>query len=354
MTDFIQILTAYANGFVTMTFLAYALFLRAVKNRNRLQTVLMNIMFIWTLLLAKDIVYMHPAVAGNMRLYRTLLCIDNIAVVMGALYAMELVKPGSTGRNRVIAHILPFVILSLTYSLSGSGTVYNIYMAYTIIYCTVVLTLISRYTAKYVKAIRNMYSDLTYKDIRWMWSVVALLLGALISWINIFTDTDYLTDMIFYVFLTFSWSIIFVKTVNHMTLSDEEAAELLSDAADSVQRNEDSCRFKEKLEELVKQNYFINNPGITLTALASELCTNRTTLSSYLNNEKGCTFYDFVNSIKCEYSAELLSGPSGSSLTYEELAEKSGFNSLSTFKRSFEKKYGMTPAKYRRTVNAGR
>ena len=88
---------------------------------------------------------------------------------------------------------------------------------------------------------------------------------------------------------------------------------------------------------------------LPLAELAAELGTNRTTLSSYINSSLGTTFYDYVNSSRLEYTEKLLSDPDAK-YSVEQLAELSGFNSLSTFRRAFGKKYGMSPQQYRERV----
>ena len=107
--------------------------------------------------------------------------------------------------------------------------------------------------------------------------------------------------------------------------------------------------FSEKLARLAADGYFVRTPHLTLAELAADLGTNRTTLSSYINNGLGTTFYDYVNSNRLEYTEKLLSDP-GTKYSAEQLAELSGFNSLSTFRRAFSKKYGISPQQYRERV----
>ena len=59
------------------------------------------------------------------------------------------------------------------------------------------------------------------------------------------------------------------------------------------------------------------------------------------------TFYDFINSFRLERAKSLL-GDAAFGGSIEETALLSGFNSVSTFRRSFQKKYGCTPSQYRR------
>ena len=58
------------------------------------------------------------------------------------------------------------------------------------------------------------------------------------------------------------------------------------------------------------------------------------------------SFHDFVNMQRVKYAEELLKCNSEARLTQEEIAEQSGFNSLSTFRRAFVKKHNMSPLQY--------
>lgn len=72
--------------------------------------------------------------------------------------------------------------------------------------------------------------------------------------------------------------------------------------------------------------------------------TNRTYLSRFFNEENGQTFYDFVNNYRVEHATQLLRT---SSYTVLEVAEKSGFNSVSTFRRAFVAAHKCSPNEYR-------
>lgn len=103
----------------------------------------------------------------------------------------------------------------------------------------------------------------------------------------------------------------------------------------------------QKLEEYIREKELFLNAKLSLNDLATEMGTNRSYLSNCLNNELGVTFYDFINSFRLERAKSLL-GDAAFGGSIEETALLSGFNSVSTFRRSFQKKYGCTPSQYRR------
>jgi AraC-like DNA-binding protein len=84
-----------------------------------------------------------------------------------------------------------------------------------------------------------------------------------------------------------------------------------------------------------------------LQKLAQHLGTNRQYLSNYINQEKHETFYDYINDFRLMEAKSLLDGKeSENQHSLEEISMMSGFNSYTTFLRSFKKKFGQTPSQY--------
>lgn len=100
----------------------------------------------------------------------------------------------------------------------------------------------------------------------------------------------------------------------------------------------------ERLHTLMEERRLYLNPKFSILDLTNLLGTNRTYVSVYLNEVLGKSFYDFVNEYRLAVAEKLVSE---TNYNYGEIAAKSGFNSLSTFRRAFVKKNGITPGKYR-------
>ena len=89
------------------------------------------------------------------------------------------------------------------------------------------------------------------------------------------------------------------------------------------------------------------NPKLTLADLAQEMHINRTYLTSVLNRDIGKSFYDFVNEFRIAEACAIIDAlPPSERPKLSDVASRSGFNSLSTFKRSFLKVKGMLPSQY--------
>ena len=102
--------------------------------------------------------------------------------------------------------------------------------------------------------------------------------------------------------------------------------------------------FAERMYLLFEKEHVYLNPRLRLSELAMLLGTNRTYLSQYFNQNCESTFYDFVNDYRIHHAKLLLHSTDD---TLETIAMNSGFNSLSTFRRAFVQREGMSPIEFR-------
>lgn len=151
--------------------------------------------------------------------------------------------------------------------------------------------------------------------------------------------------MFYYISSTVLWAVVLYYSLRQEWIP--QAQDMESEET-GVSRNFVS-QMGGKLEEYIREKELYLNPKLSLSDLAVEMGTNRSYLSNCLNNELGITFYDYINSFRLEKAKEILDD-SGFEGCIEDVAIRSGFNSVSTFRRSFQKKYGCTPSQYRKNA----
>lgn len=345
----VQIVTAFVNGMVCMLFWMFGFFLLK-KKKDRLKKILGIILIVWGLILSKDIGYFFINPVENRYLYRLLLILDNCMVAACGIFVLELLRPGNATIGKLLAHVSGFAILTLLYGITGQEIFFQFNEGFTYLYCLVIFVWLVINTIRYNKMVKSLYSDLTLVDISWLWATVVLLLAVLFTWQSLYIRLDFMLDGIYYLLLALVWSVIFFKT-NKMIVPEKEDAESVETSNNNELRDERKYEsLNMKLKELEENGYFISSPQLTLKELANKIGTNRTYLSDFLNTEKKQSFYDYVNGIRLKHAEELLRN-GDRKLMLEEIALKSGFNSLSTFRRAFQKHYGISPAKYRTEPN---
>ena len=330
-----QELTIFILGLVTGLFGLVAVLYLFVFERSRIRLVLGVILAVYALYLLKDLLYLQEGVADNPFIYKLLLSIDTWAVPLYVMFAFEFLYPGKMTLRKDLLLFGSFPLFTLLYVLYPYDWVYSL----------MTICIVLRKTLLYRRMLKGSLSDITHMDVKWLWVSIALLLPNLVLWTFVSSRTDNLLDAVYYLSLSVTWGIIAYKTYYYRYPS---ASDLMSGDTHAEAVPVPS-HFSEKLARLAADGYFVRTPHLTLAELAADLGTNRTTLSSYINNGLGTTFYDYVNSNRLEYTEKLLSDP-GTKYSAEQLAELSGFNSLSTFRRAFSKKYGMSPQQYRERV----
>ena len=87
---------------------------------------------------------------------------------------------------------------------------------------------------------------------------------------------------------------------------------------------------------------------LSMEKLARHLGYSRSRLSHLFRDNFGCSYSDYVNSLRCRRAARLLAQ---SDLTQLEIALSTGFECIRTFYRAFQKCYGMTPKQYIRSLS---
>lgn len=102
-----------------------------------------------------------------------------------------------------------------------------------------------------------------------------------------------------------------------------------------------------RLAQYMEQERNFLNSKLSLREVATAIGSNMTYLSLYLNHRLNASFYDYVNCYRVEEACRILSRMSGGErINMTEVAQQSGFNSISTFNRYFKKTKGITPKEY--------
>lgn len=100
-----------------------------------------------------------------------------------------------------------------------------------------------------------------------------------------------------------------------------------------------------KLAKLNQREQPFLNPDLNLDELAAMLGTNHTYLSSFINHHFGVNFNDYLNGLRVEHACILLLSK-GQQISIDQVYERSGFHSRSTFYAAFKKHTGVTPAAF--------
>jgi len=102
--------------------------------------------------------------------------------------------------------------------------------------------------------------------------------------------------------------------------------------------------YRANLEEWLEKEKPYLNPDFQLTDLRQVLPLNRTYLSQLINNEYGCSFYQWVNDLRIEEAKRMMTEEPD--LKFQDVADRCGFSSRTAFTRAFIRHTGVTPSEW--------
>ncbi len=224
-----------------------------------------------------------------------------------------------------------------------------------------------RLVIQYNRRIKAFYSNLSNKELtRILWVLVALVFTSAISAVSNVVGKDFFIDKgLLLVFPSIAHSlflamIVYVGYYQNFTIvefqKDLMLCQLAEEDDDDYAKSLDDIDEKEKItkqqiEEILLSNNLFTNPNLRIGDIADIAGTNRTYISKIVNDGMGTNFCDWVNSYRLEYAKELMNDPDSNHLTLVEIAEFSGFTSISVFYRVFKQKEGMPPRRFRMNLN---
>lgn len=328
--------------------------------------------------------------------------IDLLTLPMYAIVLVEACRPLWMNWSRAFCFYIPFVVLMVAFWVHPVPLAYYS-MHFAAILCAVLIALWAlRELPRFERALKEEYSYAEYINLHWLRGVILLFFCLLMLWVydsiasgvrddNIFLFNS-LVMWIAACFCFYRQSVVINAVKSYFVEPSEDNAETNLDAAENdldkatahleaaeVDQNaphahtqpenvaetvaepqpvaeqpvepepeelklQQEAAFAERMYLLFEKEHVYLNPRLRLSELAMVLGTNRTYLSQYFNQNCESTFYDFVNDYRIHHAKLLLHSTDD---TLETIAMNSGFNSLSTFRRAFVQREGMSPIEFR-------
>lgn len=328
--------------------------------------------------------------------------IDLLTLPMYAIVLVEACRPLWMNWSRAFCFYIPFVVLMVTFWVHPVPLAYYA-MNFAAILCAVFILLWAlRELPRFERALKEEYSYAEYINLHWLRGVILLFFCLLMLWVydsmasgvrydNIFLFNS-LVMWIAACFCFYRQSVVINAVKSYFVAPSEDNAETNLDAAETdlgkamahleaaeADQNaphahtqpenvaetvaepqpvaeqpvepepeelklQQEAGFAERMYLLFEKEHVYLNPRLRLSELAMLLGTNRTYLSQYFNQNCESTFYDFVNDYRIHHAKLLLHSTDD---TLETIAMNSGFNSLSTFRRAFVQREGMSPIEFR-------
>lgn len=328
--------------------------------------------------------------------------IDLLTLPMYAIVLVEACRPLWMNWSRAFCFYIPFVVLMVAFWVHPVPLAYYA-MHFAAILCAVFIAMWAlRELPRFERALKEEYSYAEYINLHWLRGVILLFFCLLMLWVydsmasgvrydNLFLFNS-LVMWIAACFCFYRQSVVINAVKSYFVEPSEDNAETNLDAAENdldkamahleaaeadlnaphahtqpenvaetvaepqpvaeqpvepepeELKLQQEAAFAERMYLLFEKEHVYLNPRLRLSELAMLLGTNRTYLSQYFNQNCESTFYDFVNDYRIHHAKLLLHSTDD---TLETIAMNSGFNSLSTFRRAFVQREGMSPIEFR-------
>lgn len=328
--------------------------------------------------------------------------IDLLTLPMYAIVLVEACRPMWMNWSRAFRFYIPFVVLMVAFWAHPVPLAYYAMHVAAILYAVFIALWALRELPRFERALKEECSYAEYINLHWLRGVILLFFCLLMLWVydsiasgvrddNLFLFNS-LVMWIAACFCFYRQSVVINAVKSYLVEPSEDNAETNLDAAEndldkatahleaaeadlnaphahtqpeSVAETvvepqpvaeqpvepeaeelklQQEAAFAERMYLLFEKEHVYLNPRLRLSELAMLLGTNRTYLSQYFNQNCESTFYDFVNDYRIHHAKLLLHSTDD---TLETIAMNSGFNSLSTFRRAFVQREGMSPIEFR-------
>lgn len=317
------------------------------KNKELLTRIVVSIMSVTLVELIVDIPFIYYSYNSDGWEWQLITAFDMIAIPLYAFLTIELCRPGTLNKTRMFAIAAPFILLPFLLLFTGMNIFYTLNVSFAAIYCIIFVAWSFIEIPKYHRTLKLQFSYDDNINLNWLKQI--LISTTIISgvWVLNTIIVNIYIESTFIIISMLLWTFNSYFLYRHESVIDElnqgyrvERNDLLESSAIESPKTD----LDEIIHSLfVKEKIFLN-PRLKLSDVARMAGTNRTYLSRFFNNDKDSTFYEYVNTLRVDYASELLSS---TTMSIEDIAEKSGFNSRTSFYRVFLSIKGISPSQYR-------
>jgi AraC-like DNA-binding protein len=207
------------------------------------------------------------------------------------------------------------------------------------------------FVATYNENIANFYSNLENKTLQWPKIILnSFVVTSVFTIFTNFLGRSFFNEWPMILLVTgITYSIFFFilgylgYMQNHTIVAfEQDNAEI-----PEVIENPNNTKIKIQLQRLFEKEQVYKNPDLKISDIAARLNTNRTYISTLINQEFACSFSTFVNKHRVEEAKKMLLSEECNNYCLEHISSHAGFGSLHSFIRVFKEIEGSTPGYYR-------
>lgn len=347
----------FAHGGATVFFMVFSVFTWPMRKQNRMMYLLFLNMLYLAFCNCKDMVFLFGDLWYDPYVTGLSVMTDLIYVPIMSSFFLEVVSPGFMTNRRIWSLVGPQILFLPLFIAFPSDLIYRIALYFSYLVGITVMLLVVIQSVRHRRFIKENYSFTEHIDVSWTVGGGIAVFLCMTIYLLVFSDETWLGNAVYYLMSFLGWVYLYFSSLKHQVVevpqhlffnlpwdSSEKDTDAIS--AEIKEHSEDVYAFIERgLAKCMGEDKLYLNPKLSIQDVSSAIGTNRTYLSAYLNSELKVSFYDYVNSLRIKEACSVIN-ENKEKISMQEVSDRSGFNSISTFNRSFTKYVGMTPSQY--------
>lgn len=353
-----EAISNYIHGIATTYFCTWAAFIWGQRKQSNMMHMLFLCLSYIAFCCLKDSYVLFDGLSENTYWNGLALMIDLSGIPLMASFFAEVVSPGMVTRRKVLIQFCAQAVFVPMYAIFPSTLVMHLALFSACLGIVVSLVMGFFLLFRHRKFIRDNYSYTEHVDVNWAINFAVVLAVMFVGFVMVVTHVTWTGRTMFYLCMMLSWIYLNKLARRHSVVNipplvmfafpliqkKKEEESQVEEPAASV---DVYATLAEQLGRCMDNDKLYLNPKLTLQDVSAAIGTNRTYLSDYLNKVLKTTFYEYVNDLRIRRACELIDAMTPENKrSMLEVSEISGFNSISTFNRSFSKIMGLTPSQY--------
>lgn len=345
--QYIYIATTFAGAIIC--FLAsFLLFVRR-KTGERARTILAAIVFTSVLNYLPRFIDSINGVAPDFVVSAKMLLVAIFMVIINLIYPIEVISPRWLNFKRTLYLFSPFIVLVFFYNVTlWLGVEYTPYKSilemlpnigdFDVLF-RLFLALMILIPSLFI-IVLHRYGRYKNTDNVWITKYTIAFLITLIAYLVVMIYNHPIVNiMYYYVGVGCNLYRIYLELFDRLIGKPVEETVVKKQVAEPKNNV-----LIDRLDVLMKKSSAWRDPDLSLNTLASELCTNRTTLAQVLRESGYENYTNYINRLRVEDFLKQIE--SGEIDNYQDAFFFVGFRSRSTALRNFRQFTGKTPSEY--------
>ncbi|MBR5499751.1 MAG: helix-turn-helix transcriptional regulator [Bacteroidales bacterium] len=352
-----EALSHFIHGVVTAYFLTWTVFIWNLKDQSRMMYMLFLTMAYIAFCAVKEMVFLVDGLTDSFFWSGLSLTLDILVIPLVVNFFFEVLSPGWATKKKVQTQMGLQALFIPIFALYPNQIVLDVALYAAYAGCILSLVIMCVMLTRHRKYIRDNYSYTEHVDVTWAVNFVVVLFVCITVYVITSSAETWASRAVFHLILMAAWIYLNQLARRHSVVNVPPSVMF---AFPLIRKQEEKIveevpvtspeaygALAEQLRLCMTEKKLYLNPKLTLQEVCSAIGTNRTYLSDYLNNVLNTTFYDYVNELRIKTACEIMdSMTSENKRPIVEIAEVSGFNSISTFNRAFVKLMSTTPGQY--------